>query len=98
MQLLRWDERLGQYQYSVEYWPGQQNTVADMLSRNKAEPSAESSNTSQSVKESDSERQICTIFGNPALAVIEVAEVRTATMSDEQLQAVAQACSHGWPI
>ncbi len=33
MRLLRWADRLNQYNFSLEFMPGRANTVADLLSR-----------------------------------------------------------------
>ena len=102
MRLLRWAERLNEYQFDMVYRPGEQNCVADMLSRNDGgaaqvpQQQLAQSRMDSHVDE-ESELQIRTIFGNEALAAIDAASIAQKTAKDNELEKVQQYLHHRWP-
>ena len=94
MRLLRWADRLHQYNFDVVYRPGKENNVADLLSR--AVQSLVPSQVS-SVEINADLQTLNTIFGSPALRAISPQELAAATYSDPILQQVLEHISNGWP-
>ena len=93
MRLLRWADRLQQYNYDIVYRSGSENQVPDVLSRyTVSEPVR--SDTSELEIES---KQIATIFGSPTLRAIQPKELADATAVDPILKIVNTAVYAGWP-
>ena len=93
MRLLRWSDRLHQYNFDVVYRPGSENSVPDLLSR-----APVNSNSPISTTEDSEETQIIsTIFGSPTLKALTPAQIAEATDSDPTLKSVIQFLSSGWP-
>ena len=77
MRLLRWAEPLQEYNYSIIYRPGKENSVADMLSRainNDEKPIPELENETRA-----DEVFLNTVFGNESLRVLNRMEFADAT-------------------
>ena len=90
MRLLRWANRLGEYNFDVQYKPGNENVMADLLSR------SESSGTeAPSMNESLEALSINTVFGGTALECLSLREVATASLDDPDLAAAARKFSTG---
>ena len=87
LRLARWYDRLQQYAFVVEYKPGGDNCMADMLSRT---PTAMSST---------SEVDVCTvmsIFGDSRVSVISEQELVNETSSDVILCQIIKFVQDGW--
>ena len=102
LRLHRWASRLYRYSFRVLYKPGKENVVADCLSR--AYESDASAVTSpilpkmdQAWDEADVFAGVQTIFGSSGAPAITLAEIASATDSDELLQQVARFVVDGWP-
>ena len=93
MRLMRWADRLHQYNYTVVYRPGKENSVADMLSR-----AVGSSGTDESTCETSADlSMISTIFGSTALRAMTPADIATETGKDQTLTQLLENISTGWP-
>jgi len=92
MRLLRWADRLSEYQFDVCYKPGSDNAVADLLSRSEASPTLEHEDQHSAANE----LYIRTIFGNTALSTLSLKDIATATTSDDELNSVVRRCTTGW--
>ena len=91
MRLMRWADRLLQYNFQVVHLPGKSNVVTDMLSRHSAIASDElDSDAGESAR-------LSTIFGSTQLAAILPNELAAATSKDQLLQSVIMYISAGWP-
>ena len=88
MRLLRWADRLAEYDFAVQYKPGSENVVADVLSRSPAK--------TNSTDESEPTEDIQTIFGSPTLSVISQKDLAAATSSDPILQEILKYTIEGW--
>jgi len=88
MRLLRWADRLQQYDFDVVFRPGRDNHLPDLLSRSPARVEADA------VPEPES-AEIATVFGNPAIGTLTVENVREATLLDADLSKVLQFVRHG---
>ena len=91
MRLMRWADRLLQYDFHVEHLPGRSNNVADMLSRHTTEREEKSED------DMGDTAQLATIFGNSTLATITSKELEAATKNDKTLQLVRNSMSNRWP-
>ena len=91
MRLMRWADRLLQYNFQVEHLPGKSNVVADMLSRHAATASEECDT------DSGDTARLSTIFGSNHLAAVLPSELAAATRDDPLLQRVTKFISTGWP-
>ena len=86
MRLLRWTERIHQYNYDVVYRPGKENCVADMLSRSinmNEETHRDGANDTRA-----DENFINTIFGLTSLRAINQEEIAVATKDYNQFKLV----------
>ena len=92
MRLLRWADRLSEYQFDVFYRPGADNAVADLLSRSEAEPIHEASQDTAT----SNDIFIRTIFGNEALRGLNLKDVADATTADDEISIVVQRSTNGW--
>ena len=87
LRLARWYDRLQQYSFVVEYKPGGDNCLADMLSRTRI------------AMNSTGEVDVCTlmsIFGDSRVSVISEQELVNATSSDVILCQIIQFVQDGW--
>ena len=75
MRLLRWADRLSEYQFDVVYRPRADKVVADLLSRYEAEPSQETPQETAIL----TDIFIRTVFGNAALDCLNLTDVAEAT-------------------
>ena len=91
MRLMRWADRLLQYDFNVEHVPGKHNQVADMLSRHSAGPDSDSK------ADPGETAQLFTVFGSAQLAAVTPKELETATRADTILKQVAELAISGWP-
>ena len=89
MRLLRWADRLYEYDFKVQYKPGCENVVADLLSR--SDPGVSTDET-----EEPTSLNIATIFGGTAMEALSLREVAEASQQDDELSAVAVKCTTGW--
>jgi len=86
---------LQQYNFDVSYRPGKQNFAADCLSRvNDAEATTDKVDM---VETSDDAVEIATVFGSTSSPVVDLAELRAETNSDEHLVLIRQYVIDGWP-
>ena len=92
IRLIRWADRLSEYQFDVVYRPGVDNAVADLLSRSEAEPIHEPSQDTAT----SSDVFIRTIFGNEALCGINLKDIADATTTDDELSLAIQRSIYGW--
>ena len=102
LRLHRWASRLYRYSFRVLYKPGKENVVADCLSRAyESDASAVTSpilpKADQAWDEADVFAGVQTIFGSSGAPAITLAEIASATDSDELLQQVARFVVDGWP-
>ena len=88
MRLLRWSDRLNAYNFDVEYKPGLENVVADLLSRN--------SSATPETTVGEEPLAVLTIFGGTPLDALKISDVADATAADDELSAVARKCTTGW--
>ena len=93
MRLLRWSDRLYQYNFNVVYRPGKHNSVADLLSRagNHALSKTDSAEVDADI------HTVNTIFGASALRAITPSELATETQNDDILIEVFMYITTGWP-
>ena len=96
MRLLRWADRLNEYQFSVVYRPGVDNVVADLLSRSEVKPPGETVQPQSVTSTADTDLYVRTIFGNSSLNGLGLTDLADATAKDEVLQRVVQRCTSGW--
>ena len=93
MRLLRWAERLHQYDYDILYRPGKENIVPDFLSR----PSSTALPTASTDAESLADHSlISTVFGSSTLHAITPTELADATKADNLLQLIKTFIQKGW--
>ena len=66
MRLLRWADRLNEYRFDDKFKPGEENVVADLLSRATTEKNTEHDNSARDDSELSDIRHffIYTVFGN----------------------------------
>ena len=86
MRLLRWAERLSEYQFDVVYRPGADNALADLLARSEAKPSHETLQETAAL----TDIFIRTVFENAALDGLNLKEVAEATAADDELSMVVK--------
>lgn len=93
MRLLRWADRLNQYNFSLEFMPGRANRVADLLSRAVSvtkEMGGVSSDT-------ESDEDWVHILHEPLSSVVTLAELQQASAADEALTTLRSYVRDGWP-
>ena len=93
MRLLRWSERLQQYNFDIVYRSGKENSVPDVLSRFVR---SESSPTDGSELNNDS-LTVSAVFGCQALHTLTPIEISTPTKTDPVLIEISHFFHHGWP-
>ena len=112
MRLLRWTERLQEYNYDIVFRPGKDNSVADFLSRpvqnnsrGEGNSDTQSNNTSALSKNESfdetsdvraDEKFLNTIFGTEALRAINRKELADATKTDQMLKLIRMFINNGW--
>ena len=105
MRLLRWAERLNQYNFPVAYLPGKENMVPDLRSRAPIPPASDlpsasprdgtsSSANSFDVSDSSFSRSI---FGPTWICTISKPELATETSNDANLELDKGFLRKGWP-
>ena len=80
MRLLRWADRLSEYQFDVVYRPRGDNVVADLLSSSEAEPSQETPQETAPLTDIFNR----TVFGNAAQDGSNLTDVAEATAADDE--------------
>ncbi|MGH0159456.1 UNVERIFIED_CONTAM: hypothetical protein FKN15_037301 [Acipenser sinensis] len=90
LRLLRWADRLNQYNYTLEFTPGRQNTVADLLSRAVVPPS-----TVQQV--TDTEPDLVQLLQAPLSAVVSMELLRKGSQDDALFTTLRTYIRGGWP-
>lgn len=83
MRLLRWAERLGQYQYTGEYRPGVENNIADLLLRCNSAPRKGLIKRKPVEEPKALDAQIVAIFVSSAFVEISQSELSAATKTDK---------------
>ena len=92
MRLLRWADRLAEYDFDLQYKHGKLNSVADLFSL--AGVMADLSDVGNSPKE---ELDINTVFGSQSLSVLQRQELVEHTTSEPILHQVKAYIIGGWP-
>ncbi len=90
LRLHRWYDRLRQYNYSLQFTPGRDNVVADLLSR-----SIPAENTCTG--SSDVETDIIQLLHIPLQDVVSLQELKTASDQDPILSQLRTYIRGGWP-
>ena len=91
MRLMRWADRLLQYNFRVEHIPGRSTSVADMQSTHSAVGNGESSD------DTGDTARLSTVFGNAQLAAITPKQLEEATSDDTLLCEASKFITSNWP-
>ncbi len=93
MRLLRWADRLNQYNFNLEFMPGRANTVADLLSR----AVSVTKETGGVAADTESDEDWVHILHGPLSSVVTLAELQQASAADEALTTLRTYVQDGWP-
>ena len=94
MRLLRWADRLNEYRFNIQYKPGVENVVADLLSRSTT--ASDSTTQQNAISTDDMSLYIRTIFGGSTFETLSLSEVAESTAEDKVLSQVMKRCNTGW--
>lgn len=90
LRLHRWAERLQCYNYSLQFTPGRNNVVADLLSRSVSTPAP-------SVSYDRVEEDIVNLLQAPLQAVVSLTDLKQASEQDTVLCTLRTYIREGWP-
>lgn len=94
LRLHRWADRLLQYHYRLQFTPGRDNVVADLLSR--AIPTPPTPQVSVPVLEQE-EHDIVQLLHTPLQETVSLQELQEASAADPVLSSLSEYIRHGWP-
>ncbi|XP_036384580.1 uncharacterized protein K02A2.6-like [Megalops cyprinoides] len=94
LRLHRWADRLLQYNYRLQFTPGRDNVVADLLSRSVPAPP-----TSQVLVpgREQAENDIIQLLHTPLQETVSLRELQDASAADPVLSSVSTYIRQGWP-
>ncbi|KAG7453524.1 gypsy-16 si [Solea senegalensis] len=90
LRLYRWSERLQAYNFTTQFTPGQDNVVADLLSRVKLK-------TVGDVAQDPSEPELVLMLHTPLQGAVSLRELQDASAQDSVLNQLRTFIREGWP-
>ncbi|KAJ8342697.1 hypothetical protein SKAU_G00326250 [Synaphobranchus kaupii] len=94
LRLLRWADRLNQYNFKLEFVPGRTNTVADLLPRAVSTTVGLVGGRPDSTEDED---WVQTLYG-PLRAVVTQIKLQQASAEDEMFSTLRTYIQDGWPV
>uniref|UniRef100_A0A3B3IH14 Gypsy retrotransposon integrase-like protein 1 n=2 Tax=Oryzias latipes TaxID=8090 RepID=A0A3B3IH14_ORYLA len=93
MRLLRWADRLNQYNFRLEFMPGRANTVADLLSR----AVSVTKEAGEVTRNTENDDDLVHILHGPLSSVVTLTELQKASADDETFATLRIYIQDGWP-
>lgn len=95
LRLHRWADRLQQYNYCLQFTPGRDNVVADLLSRSIPSPTTAPCPASE---RDQAEHDLVQLLHTPLQGTVPLQELRDASADDPVLSTLSTYIRHGWPV
>ncbi|XP_062373903.1 uncharacterized protein K02A2.6-like [Sardina pilchardus] len=94
LRLHRWADRLQQYNYGLQFTPGRDNVVADLLSRSiPTQPTP----PVEDLEHDQTEQDLIQLLHAPLQETVSLRELVDASAADPVLSVVSAYIRHGWP-
>ena len=90
LRIHRWYERLHQYNFTLQFTPGRENVVADLLSRSTPPPAVEPT-------PDNSDLDLIQLLHSPLEAIVSLQDLQQASEQDPVLSQLRTFIHSGWP-